>query len=163
MNMNRGISTMIRLTVVMLSAMLPGFAQAADTVQLTSQVFVERIVADASGRKTVMLDQPSLVTPGDKLVFVLRYRNAGPKPSDNFVVTNPMPSAVAFQDAPGSTPSVSVDGGKNWGLLAELTIAGQDGRLRPARADDVTHVRWKLAEPLGVGAGGKLTFRGIVR
>jgi uncharacterized repeat protein (TIGR01451 family) len=154
---------MVRTILLLMVALLPGIARAAEPVQLTSQVFVEKIVASSDGKKRIVLDQPSLVTPGDRLVFVLRYQNKGTTASENFVVTNPMPSAVAYQDAPGTSPQISVDGGRSWGQLSDMKIKQHDGTNRSARADDVTHVRWTLAEPLRAGAGGRLTFRGIVR
>lgn len=137
-----------------------GTAHAAGKVALDSQVFVERTMTD-NGRPRTILVQPDVVTPGDNLVFVLSYRNTGSTAASNLVVTNPMPDAVAYQQARGA--EVSVDGGRNWGQLAALTLAERDGRRRTARPGDVTHIRWLLSKPVPVGGAGKLTFRGIVR
>jgi uncharacterized repeat protein (TIGR01451 family) len=150
----------IALLVLLLS---PGLALAADSVTLASEVFVEKAVVAPDGRTRIMLDQPKLVMPGDNLVFVLKYRNEGNAPAAHFSVTNPMPSAVAFREAPGNLAQYSVDNGRNWGSLATLRVQEQDGRWRSARPEDVTHVRWTFRQPLPVGASGKLTFRGAVR
>jgi uncharacterized repeat protein (TIGR01451 family) len=147
----------------MLAMLAPAAAAAADDVSLSSEIFVERAKQDAQGKTVVVRETPGVVTPGDKLVFVLNYRNAGSEPAVGFTVTNPMPGAVAFAAAEGDGAVVSVDGGKSWGALAALRIALPDGTSRPAAAADVTHVRWSFARPIPAGNAGKLSFRGIVK
>lgn len=141
----------------------PAVAQTTNAVSLNSDVLVERTSVDAQGRTQVVLEEPRTVVPGDKLVFVLRYRNNGSSPAADFVVTNPLPSAVAFQAAGDERAEVSVDGGRNWGRLAALTVTGSDGNSRAAQPDDVTHIRWAFAQPIPAGEAGRLMFRGIVR
>jgi uncharacterized repeat protein (TIGR01451 family) len=156
MNLFRGIAIVIAL--IGASA-----AQAADRVLLASEVFVEKTVTGADGRPQVLLDQPSKVLPGDDLVFVLKYRNAGPDAAKNFSVTNPLPRTVSFREAPGKSTLYSVDGGRNWGSLPQLQVRTKTGPMRGARPDDVTHVRWTFRQPIPPGGSGKLTFRGTVR
>lgn len=141
----------------------PAAAQSGNAVSLVSDVLVERSTTDANGRTQTTLEEPTTVVPGDKLVFVLRYRNNGAQPATDFVVTNPLPEAVAFQAAGDERAEVSVDGGRNWGRLASLTIREVDGSQRPAQASDVTHIRWAFAQPIPAGEAGRLMFRGIVR
>lgn len=149
------------LAIGCLFASVPAFA--ADNVALTSFVFVEKTVAAVGQKPKVVLAEPKVVLPGDKLVFILNYRNLGSAPARNFVVTNPMPGAVAFQGTNDQQAIVSVDGGRNWGRLSELRLREKDGSARSARAEDVTHVRWTLKQDVPAGAQGKLSFRGIVR
>jgi len=122
-----------------------------------------RDVVDASGRRETVLQPPRTVTPGDRLVFVLDYRNEGATPATGFTVTNPIPAAVLYADGASPGAQVSADGGKVWGALASLTVRGADGKPRAAVASDVTHIRWALAGALPAGSGGKLRFGGIVR
>jgi uncharacterized repeat protein (TIGR01451 family) len=138
-------------------------ALAATPLQLVSDVFVERQVVKADGSKTVVLEKPNLVTPGDNLVFVVRYKNVGGATASNFVVTNPLPAAVAFDGTSDGLEIVSVDGGKSWGILGNLRVAKADGTFRPALRSDVTHLKWNLNQTLTAGAEGKLIFRGIVK
>ncbi len=138
-------------------------AVAADQIALNNNVFVERVTTDANGKRHVLLEEPKIVVPGDQLVFVLNYRNAGARPADRFVITNPMPSAVQFQEGGDDKPIVSIDGGLHWGILADLTVKQTDGTIRPALAADVTHVRWTFQRPIPVGGEGKLMFRGVVK
>lgn len=149
--------------LLLLAPLMPGEALAANQVALDNHVFVERISTDADGKQKILLEEPKIVVPGDRLVFVLNYRNAGAQPADRFVITNPMPSAVRFADAGDTRPLLSVDGGKQWGLLSDLSIPMADGTRRAAQPADVTHIRWAFRNPIPVGGAGKLMFRGIVK
>lgn len=148
------------LALAMLAA--SGTARAAEGVALSSTVFVEKTV-QTHGRSRTVLEPPRLMTPGDTLVFVLSYTNRSGTPASDVVVTNPMPRAVAFQSAGDRPAQVSVDGGRSWGRLSDLTVREGDGTLRGARPEDVTHVRWTFDRPIPAGRGGRLTFRGVVR
>jgi uncharacterized repeat protein (TIGR01451 family) len=136
---------------------------APNSVSLASDVFVERTDIDANGKARVTLEEPKVVVPGDKLVFVLKYQNKGTAPAVNFIVTNPLPGAVQYQGSTDSSAIVSIDGGRNWGALSTLSVRAADGSVRSARMDDVTHVRWVIAQPIPAGGAGKVMFRGIVK
>ena len=138
-------------------------AIAATPLQLNSDVFVERQVIASDGGKTVVLEKPDMITPGDSLVFIVRYKNVGASSASNFVVTNPLPAAVSFNGTADGLEIVSTDGGNKWGSLNTLRVSMADGTQRPARHGDVTHIKWKLNQTLTAGAEGKLIFRGIVR
>lgn len=153
----------MRILLMLIALLAPASAFAANNVALSSTVFVEKTVTDGAGRNRTVLEEPKMVTPGDRLVFILNYRNTGPAPASDFVVTNPMPNAVAYQAAGDSSAQVSIDGGRSWGPLAALKIRETDGRWRSARPEDVTHVRWALKQAIPAGAQGHLSFRGVVR
>lgn len=152
----------MRIFFILLGILAPNLAFAAENVTLSSMVFIEKAVADRTGRNHIILEEPRTVTPGDRLVFILNYRNAGQLPASDFIVTNPLPAAVAFQGGAESA-QVSIDGGRSWGTLPALKVHEADGRWRSARPDDVTHLRWILKQAIPAGAQGKLSFRGIVR
>lgn len=154
---------MRKLLILLLATLAPAPAFAANQVALDNNVFVERVSTDASGKQRVLLEEPKVVVPGDRLVFVLNYRNAGGEPADKFVITNPMPSAVRFAGAADASPIVSVDGGKAWGALDTLSVVQPDGTRRPAQPADVTHIRWAFQKPIPAGGTGKLMFRGVVK
>lgn len=146
--------------VLAASAAVPALA---NNVTLASNVFVERVKQDPSGKRSTVLEPPRVVTPGDKLVFELSYRNKGAQPAADFVVTNPIPDAVAYAGAEGDGAIVSIDGGRAWGPLASLKVRNADGTFRAAQPDDVTHVRWSFSKPINAGESGKVSFRGIVK
>lgn len=139
----------------------PAFAQ-DKPISLEGDVKLEKTVVDPDGKSRVELVAPDLIVPGDRLVFGTDYRNSGSETVANFVVTNPLPSAVRL--APDADPAltVSVDGGKSWGALSALTVATEDGSVRPADHADVTHVRWTLAM-VAPGETGRLEFPAIIR
>ncbi len=147
----------------LLALLAPMTAHAANDVALTSSVFVEKSVPQADGKTRLILEEPRVVVPGDRLVFVLAYKNMGRKPATDFVVTNPLPGAVAFQGTGDVGAIVSIDGGRAWGTLAALKVRKADGSIRAAYPEDVTHVRWAMKAPIPVGAAGKLSFRGVIR
>ncbi|MEH6717166.1 hypothetical protein [Parasphingorhabdus flavimaris] len=163
---------------------LSASAQAAATdpradVKIDSTIMVERSETSASGETVTKLLDPATVKviPGDKLLFVNAYRNTGQNAVTGFVVNNPVHAAVALTEVVEDWALVSVDGGKNFGKLSELTVtetvatgteetgetATPAQTTRPAVASDVTHIRWVLASPIAPGASGELRFRGIVK
>ncbi|HEY5722499.1 MAG TPA: hypothetical protein VIT45_09270 [Allosphingosinicella sp.] len=153
----------MKMYLALLALAAPSAAWAADSVSLTSEVLVEYVKQQADGSSRVVREEPKVVTPGDKLVFLLSYRNGGAQPAGGFVVTNPIPPEVAFSGGESEGAIVSVDGGKSWGPLPSLKVANADGSVRPATPDDVTHIRWSFAQPIEAGRAGQLSFRGVVK
>ncbi len=142
-------------------AVSPAFASSA--LELSSDVYVESIKTQADGSSKAVLNKPTTVLPGDKLVFVVKYTNTSAAPASNLLVTNPLPAPVIYNGSADGKEEVSVDGGKNWGPLNTLFVEKTDGTNRPALMSDVTHVRWTIKDTLAAGSSGKLIFRGIVR
>lgn len=153
----------MRMMFLALLGTLAATPALANPVALSNDVFVERVSTDAEGKRKVVLEAPKVVVPGDRLLFVLNYRNGSAKPAEKFVVTNPMPSAVQFAERGDENSQVSVDGGQNWGDLSVLKIRDANGTERPAQTEDVTHIRWAFNQPIPAGASGKLMFRGVVK
>ena len=149
----------LSLALVMQITVPMARAQGQPAVSLSGDVMVMRTVEENGGSKTV-LEPPNQVIPGDRLVFTTRYTNTSAEPVDDFVVTNPLPAAVALAEE-GSF-EVSVDGGKTFGPLASLSFALEDGAARPAELGDVTHVRWTIAR-LAPGEQGSLTYFAVIR
>ena len=135
-------------------------ATAEGLVDLSSKVNVERNVIE-NGVSTLRLAEPEDVVPGDRLVFSTSYRNDSGEAVQNFVVTNPIPSAVALLQDDASF-EVSVDGGKTYASLASLSVSDGEASMRPAEPADVTHLRWTLAS-IAAGQSGTLTYHAIVR
>jgi len=154
---------MVKRLFFALALILPGAAMAANNVSLSSDVYIERKIEKPNGTTALVLEQPTTVTPGDKLVFVVKYKNVGSAPASDFSVTNPLPKTVAFNGTSDGTELVSIDGGKSWGPLGALTYVTGNGNIRPALMSDVTHVKWKFNRSLSAGSGGKLVFRGTVK
>lgn len=150
-------------------------------VEIKSQVMLERAETNERGEEKVSLVNPSdpgvVVVPGDRLLVTLTYTNKGADPAANFVAINPINPAVRVTGISEDWAEVSVDGGGVWGKLEELTVMqaapepGEDAdaaeaaapTARPAQYSDVTHIRWKFADPIPAGATGEISFRGVVK
>jgi len=153
---------MMKYALMIAALVAPAAAMAAAQVSLDIKIFVERSVTGPDGKAHIVRAAPKPVFPGDKLLFVLSYKNQGAKPADHFSVTNPIPGSVSFVSSEGSA-EYSVDGGHGWGPLETLRVKSANGALRFAQAADVTHVRWTLAKAIPVGGTGTMSFHGIVK
>lgn len=130
----------------------PAEAHAKASVAIDSAVFVERIGADSER----VLAPARRLTRGDRVVYVLDWK--GQAGDGGFVVTNPLPRAVAYQGSAHEDEEVSADGGQTWGRLGALRVGG-----RLALAEDVTHVRWRIAAPVARRGSGRIAYSAIVR
>ncbi len=141
---------------------LTAAAQAQSPVALSGDVMAVETSVDEDGNTSTQLVEPGVIVPGDRLVFGTDYANSGDEPVENFVVTNPLPSAVRL--APDADPelTVSVDAGETWGTLSALSVTNEDGSTRGAVHADVTHVRWTLAS-IAPGDSGRLEYPAIIR
>jgi uncharacterized repeat protein (TIGR01451 family) len=153
----------MKIWLALIALLAPATAYAANDVSLSSKVLVEKVKNGPDGKAVTVREAPGVVVPGDKLVFVLSYRNGGSQPATGFTLTDPIPASIAFAGSEDSTAVVSVDGGKSWGPLATLKVVQADGTSRPAVAADVTHIRWSFGRPIAAGSGGELSFRGVVK
>jgi hypothetical protein len=130
-----------------LGVLAPVLAEPAVSTQ--SAVFVERLQPDATRR----LEPASRLNRGDRIITVVNWRRAGALP---FVITNPVPAAVAYQASAWDAQQVSVDGGRTWGRLDALHVGG-----RSATPEDVTHIRWRISAHQR--SRGQIAYSGIVR
>jgi uncharacterized repeat protein (TIGR01451 family) len=132
-------------------------APAAAEMAINRAVFVER--ADGAAGREI----PRAITPGERLLFVVSYRNRGAEPTPGVVITNPIPSMARFAACEDERVELSVDRARSWGRLETLTVTLPNGATRPATAEDVTHIRWRMAAPIAAGEAGELQFLGIAR
>ncbi len=143
-------------------ASLPGAAGAQSTpVTLQSDIKIEKTVIEG-GVSRVIYVPATRATPGKRLMIGNTYRNNSATPINNFAITNPLPNGVSYQSDPSDRGQLSVDGGRTWGQLANLTIANADGTRRPAQAGDVTHIRWNVPV-IAPGASGTVAYHAVVR
>lgn len=153
------------LAVMALSAPTIGSVVAGEApLQVASKVFVEVATAAPDGAVRTSLQPARKAVPGDRVVFVLAYRNAGAQPLSGLVFDNPLPAGIAYRaPAQGSpAPELSVDG-KTYGALGTLRVPVAGGGERPARAEDVTHIRWRLAGTLAAQAQGQFAFQATLK
>ena len=136
-------------------------AQQNGTLDIRTIVQKEVITVADDGSEETQLVVADLVVPGDEVIYTLTYANVGDEPAENIVITNPLPEQLTYiaGSASGADADVlySVDG-VNYGQTSELTVVA-DGLERPARAEDVTHIRWVISAPIQPGDEGIAQFR----
>lgn len=138
--------------IVSAAAGIPRPAAAMPTVATDSAIFVERI-RPGNARQLEPADE---LSSGDRVVTLVTWERA--TGNGGFVITNPLPRAIAYQASAREDEDVSVDGGRTWGKLGTLRV-GQ----RPATARDVTHVRWRIPAFTAARGRGQIAYAGIVR
>ena len=152
----------IRSLLCSLALLVAAPAIAQQPLTLSGDVKVQKTETGDDGETKIELVDPDVVVPGDRVVFSTSYENSGAEAVEDFVVTNPLPSAVMLADDADPELTVSVDGGESWGKLAELKVEDAPGVSRDAQAADVTHIRWTLAE-VKPGEKGRLEYHAIIR
>jgi uncharacterized repeat protein (TIGR01451 family) len=138
-------------------------------VQLVNTAQKEVEVVEG-GQKVRKLVDPGRMVPGDEVVYTISYLNKGARPADRVAIVNPVPQHTRFRpgSAEGKNTEVaySADGGKTFAAPDRLTVVARDAKgapvARPAVADDITHIRWTLREPLVPGADGYVRFRAVI-
>lgn len=130
----------------------PVMAAAAPLVALDSDVFIERMIPN-KGR---VLQPASTLKRGDRVVYIVNWVRTGGQ--GGFTVINPLPRQVYFQGSADGREEVSLDGGRTWGRLDAMRVG-----TRLATAEDVTHVRWKVAPGEAARGSGQITYSAIVR
>jgi uncharacterized repeat protein (TIGR01451 family) len=141
--------------------------------QATSQSLVVKAVAEVEtramreGRDGVRLMPANRVVPGDQVIYTLEIRNPGRTPVRDPVITYGVPSHMMYvadsATGPGAEVRYSVDDGRTFDLPENLRVNDADGHFRPAKADEYTHIRWKLRNTLKSKSVAFARFRATVR
>lgn len=139
-------------------------AALAAPVEVVTKVMAETRTTAADGSTRIALTPAGRVTPGDRVVYQISYRNTGGEPVRDFVVTNPLPTAMQYVAAAGGSaaPEMSLDG-TNFAPLATLRVKLAGGASRVAMAGDVRVLRWRIAKPIAPGAQGQVSFTAVLR
>ncbi|MEL7481942.1 MAG: hypothetical protein AAGJ29_10300 [Pseudomonadota bacterium] len=150
------------------SALLFSAPLIADAQSVQAEQRVERVVtvAGENGAEREELEATERLQPGDRLQYTLEYTNSGDDAAENLSPVMAVPSEVLLE-AGSITPRTatiefSADGGTSFSALGELTIT-EGAVSRRADLEDITHVRWVLAEPVETGETGYVSYRATVR
>ena len=139
--------------------------QSGVVLEALAEVEVEATTAE--GKKEITRVEAALVTPGDEVIYTIRYANEGAEPAEDVVITNPVPEHMAcraLDDAPVNVAiTLSVDGGETFDVLEKLTVLDEEGETRLADIADATHVRWTLGKSLPPGGSGQVSFRAVLQ
>jgi uncharacterized repeat protein (TIGR01451 family) len=144
------------------------WAQSAETkspLEFTSKVKMEQSVKAADGSISKKLVDVKTAQPGQEVIFVNTFKNGGSQPATNIALVNPVPDNMVLKSAYGTQAQItySLDGGKNYDAPEKLVFKQSDGKTRPARMEDFTHVRWVVASSLPPGQIGEVGFRALLK
>ena len=138
------------------------YAQEAGHLKLTTVVQKEEVTTTDSGDRKTELVAAEKVIPGDSVVYTITFENVSDESADHVTITNPVPQYLSYVQGsafgPGAVIEFSVDGGQQYDAADALFVA-DNGEIRPATADDYTHIRWVLQDELAAGAQGMARFR----
>ncbi len=141
----------------------------ASALALTGEQIVERevVVRHADGTTSVKRETADMVTPGDKVVYSLKYHNEKTEAAENIVLVMPVPTEVKYIEGSANNSvartSYSADGGTTFAQRDGLNVTSDDGTQRAALAQDITHVRWIIGTAVAPGSGGTLSFSGLLK
>lgn len=153
----------------LLALLLPLTAWAQGSVELLSLAEVEVKIKNAQGIEEVkrVPAASTNVAPGDAVIFTNHYVNKRKEAAESVVITNPVPNNMFYLDGSASgenaTITFSVDKGKTFAAPEKLVVTNADGKERPARATDFTHIRWTLTKSVPPGEKGSVTFSAKVQ
>ena len=153
----------LSMLLLALYAAVPTHAQAnnSSNVSVTQFAEVEEAVTGADGKRDVRRLPAARVEPGKVVVYTTKLHNQGKDAATQLSLVSPVPAHTTLLDNGAfgeAAPLYSVDQGKSFAPLAQLMVE-KDGRKRPARLSDVTHLRWQPQKPLAPGATLELGFK----
>ena len=143
-----------------LACLMASAALAESAISISKAVFVERAQRSADGSVMRAIEPASELRKGDKVVLVIEWRSV--KEADSFSVSSAVPRTLAFQRAGADQVEISIDGGRNWGRLGTMRTRDRDGD-RLASPEDVTHLRWRVADSDAARGRGRFTYSALVR
>ena len=144
--------------------------QAAPQVSLSVTAEREVQVTDANGQSHTELQPADDASPGDVLVYTLRYQNSGDEAARNVKLDNPIAEGNAYIGdsawGAGADIQFSIDGGQTFKKPAALTWAGSDGKggkeTRKATPEQYNAIRWVIGE-IPPASSGEAGFRARIK
>lgn len=137
------------------------YAQEAGHLRLMTVVQKEEVTTTDTGERKTELVAANKVVPGESVVYTITFENVSAESADDITITNPVPEHLTYVTGsafgPGTVIEFSVDGGQQYDAPEALFVA-DDGEIRPAIAEDYTHIRWVLQDELAAGAQGMARF-----
>jgi uncharacterized repeat protein (TIGR01451 family) len=147
---------------VLLLAMTGAAAQ-----PLRVEVRAERLIeaVDARGGREPALVPVTAVTPGDEVIYTVRFTNTAAALLEHATVTVAIPAGMRYvagsAAGPGTDIGYSIDGGTVFAPAETLFFAGGQGRQRRVAPEFYTDIRWVMRKPLQPGATGFARFRAV--
>ena len=136
--------------------------------EVVAEQSVEREIVKKSADGTVKLERvPAVkVAPGNEVIYSIRFQNKGSDPAADIIMVMPVPKEVSYVEGSASGISSNVtfsaDGGKTYLNRGRLTVK-EEGVERAATNNEITHIKWVMAEALAAEERGSVSYRGVVK
>ena len=157
---------MNKLTLASIALLQLAASPAIAAMTATQVVEKETVVRSAAGVETVKRAPADKVTPGETIVYSIKYKNDSADSASGIVLVMPVPKEVSYVEGSvsGNDTNVafSADGGKTYVARGRLTVE-ESGASRPARGDEITHIRWTLSQPVAPKGEGEISYKAILR
>ena len=152
-------------TLVAIVALLGTDATLADDagrLDIRTVVQKEARVTQDDGSTRTELVPAEAVVPGEEVIYTVTYTNISDAPTENIVISNPIPTELTYVQGsafgPGTAVTFSVDGGQSY-ASPEVLVVVENGQERAATTADFTNIRWEVQDPLNAGQRGFARFR----
>jgi len=154
-------------SIFALSAALLTLGVSAEALTATQKVEKEITVQQPDGTSVTKRVSADQVTPGEKVVYTVDFLNDSAEPASDLVLAMPVPADIRFlegsADREGAVVKYSADGGASFVDRSALILPAVGGGTRPANSDDITHIQWRIAGPVPVGARDAVVFKGRLK
>ncbi len=151
--------------VFVITAMMACFPAYALTA--TQTVEREVVIKKADGSEITKREPADMVVPGEKVIYSLKFFNDKDAPAENIVLVMPIPKEVSYIEGSADNKlaltEYSADGGKTFFARESLKVKTKDGKLVAAKAEDISHIRWKITKPIAPKASGVLAYAGKLK
>ena len=140
---------------------------AQDIQHLETELIAEVRVEIESGphRGLARFVPATVLSQGEVVYYTLKIKNPTAVYMRDVSVNQRIPlNTIYVEDSasgPGALVEFSVDGGVTYAPKHELTRVGPDGKQVQIDADEYTHIRWRLRNPLAPGAVALARFRAV--
>lgn len=155
-------SLLLCLVFLASSAVVPAAEAVSTTLSAVKRVYQKN--GDQLVEKYVPFTK---ALPGDLVIYTIEYANTGDAPATNLTITLPVPAEMTYvggsAEHPDASLTCSVDGAQTFDRLENLSLTNAAGLTRPARAEDVTALRWLRTQPLNAGASARLQYSAILK
>lgn len=143
----------------------PALAETDVSLSILREEIQTRVV-DGETVETQVQEPVTSAIPGEALIYRIRLENSGPESAEDISMVLPIdPSLTIIPDSLTGKiefeKSLSVDGGKTFGRLDDLTVQ-ENNSERPATISDATHL--KIDIPLlSEGQSTRIDYRVTVK
>ncbi len=156
----------------MLRLLLISLCFSASATPVFAAIVAEQIVEkeivtrDNNGNETTERIKAEKVTPGEEVIYSLRFSNDGDAPAEAVILVMPVPSEVSYVEGSvgGQTAKItfSADGGQTYVARGRLTVS-EDGEDRPAKSNEITHIKWSLVAAMPANETREVSYRAVLK